>query len=309
MNKRILVIGSATVDLIFQGAIFQKRKEGDRLSLAYGGKYVVENFYQFFGGGAANASVSLARQNYEIYLWAKIAKDNFGQAIYKNLQQQNINLTLVDHNLEKSPISAILLDKEGFRTIINYRSLGDTLNFNSAVKKLIPSLDCLALFSLPRWPKEEKLAVLRLAKKNKLKIFLSLHGDEYRKGLSWAKDYFSCCDILDLNVYELATLLDKKSQDLNLDKENFAEILGIPIVLVTHDKTGSHFYSKNQSFWQSPLKLERVDTTGAGDAFSAGFLGKYLKTQDPKLAMQFAAQNAKAEIEVIGAQTGLLYDK
>lgn len=309
MSKRILVIGSATIDLIFQGEIFAKRKQDNRLSLAYGGKYVVENFYQFFGGGAANASVSLKRQGYEVYLWTKIARDNFGKAIFENLQQEKINLSSVEHDLEKSPISAILLDNDGLRTIVNYRSQADSLNFNSQVKELIPGFDALALFSLPRWPKEEKLAVLRWAKKNNLQTFLSLHADEYRKGLGWAKDYFSCCDILDLNVYELATVLGKKPQSLNLDKNNFSQILGIPIVLVTHDKTGSHFYSSGQSFWQSPLIAKRVDTTGAGDAFSAGFLGKYLKTLDPKQSMQFAAENAKAEIEVIGAQTGLLYDK
>jgi sugar/nucleoside kinase (ribokinase family) len=63
---KVLVIGSATVDLIFRGSIFSKRKIKDRLSLAYGGKYAVEEFYQFFGGGAANASVSLRRQNFEV---------------------------------------------------------------------------------------------------------------------------------------------------------------------------------------------------------------------------------------------------
>ena len=279
------------------------------MSLAYGGKYTVEKFYQFFGGGAANASVSLARQGFSVWLWAKVAEDEFGQAIYKNLLTERVKLDLIERNLPQTPLSAILLDKEGFRTIINYRAAADTLTYNEKIKNHLANFDCLALFSLPKWPKEDKLKVLQAAKKMGLKIFLSLHGDEYRKGLSWVKDYFTCCDILDLNIYELADVLGRKPENIALNKENYAKILGIPVVLVTHDKNGSYFYSETQSFWQSPLTLKRVDTTGAGDAFSSGFLGKYLKTGDPKKAMQFAAQNAKAEIEVLGAQAGLLKDK
>ncbi|GEM_PF-7018603 len=306
---KILVIGSATIDLIFRGSIFRQRRLKNRLSLAYGGKYTVEELYQFFGGGAANASISLKRQGHEVWLWAKIATDTFGKMIYQNLHQEKVNLELVDRQLEKSPLSAILLDEEGYRTIINYRSSADQLNFTKKVAKMLGNFDWLALFSLPYWPKKEKLAVLRRAKASGLKIFLSLHGNEYRKGLKWLKDYFSLCDILDLNIYELATVLKKKPEVIEPAKENFAKILGIPIVLVTHDQKGSYFYSPTLSFWQSPLKAKRVDTTGAGDAFSAGFLGKYLKTGNPKKAMAFAAQNAKAEIEVLGAQTGLLYDQ
>lgn len=307
-NGKILIIGSAVVDLIFQGEIFSKRKERNRLSLAYGGKYVVDNLYQAFGGGGANVAVSLARQGVEVYLWTKVARDHFGRLILNNLKKEGIKLDLVEESLEVSPLSAILLDKEGFRTIVNYRAGGDQLVFTPKVKEILDKCHWLALFSLPRWPKEEKLKVLKSAKLRGLKVFLSLHADEYRKGLTWVKDYFQYCEILDLNVYELAAIFDKSVEKLNF-KENFSQKLGIPLVIVTHDKKGSHLYTQDKIFHQQALPCKRVDTTGAGDAFSAGFLGKYFKTDDWEQAMKFAAQNAKAEIEVIGAQTGLLYDR
>jgi len=50
-KTKILTIGSAVIDLIFQGKIFSQRVKDNRLSLAYGGKYVADNYYQFFGGG------------------------------------------------------------------------------------------------------------------------------------------------------------------------------------------------------------------------------------------------------------------
>lgn len=307
--KKILVVGNATLDLIFQGSIFSERKQGDRLSLAYGGKYVVEKMFHSFGGGGANASVSLARQNLGVTLLARVAKDHFGDLIFKNLQDNGVKTDLIQKDLEDTPMSAILLDSDGQRTIINYRSDSDNLKYEDDLKNNLSEFGWLALFSLPRWPKQEKLKLLADAKSKGLKIFLSLHGDEYRKGYLWVKDYLQYCDILDLNIFEMASLLGKKESDLNPEKENYAKILNLPIVIVTHDKSGSYFYSQTEKFWQDPLEAKRIDTTGAGDAFASGFLGKYIKTNDAKLAMDFAAHNAKAEIEVMGAQTGLLVDK
>ena len=83
----------------------------------------------------------------------------------------------------------------------------------------------------------------------------------------------------------------------------------IPIVIITCDARGSYLYSSDKVIYQPALPAKLADATGAGDAFSAGFLGKYVKTGDLKKSMEFAARNAKAEIEALGAQTGLLNDK
>ena len=308
-TAKVIVAGSTTIDLIFLGKIFSQRKTADRLSLAYGGKYIVDEFYQFCGGGGANVSVSLSRQGIPTWLWSKVSQDNFGKIIYENLKREKVNLEFVERMLKNDPISAILLDYQGLRTIINYRAEADKLTFSDALGKQLKDFSWLALFSLPLWPKEEKIKVLKFAKENKVGIFLSLHADEYRRGLAYAAEYFKYSDILDLNVYELSTLLGKKPAALNLRRENFAKVLNIPMVLVTCDINGSYFYSADQSFHQPPIDVKRVDTTGAGDAFSAGFLGKFIKTGDVKKSMEFATRNAVSEIEVLGAQTGLLYDK
>ncbi len=308
-EKSVLVIGSAIVDLIFQGKVFQERWQKKRLSLASGGKYVVDKFYQFFGGGGANASVSLARQGLGVFLWSKVGKDSFGKMIENNLLNEGVKTDLLEKTLPKSGLSSILLDLKGRRTIINFRAGGDKLKLGAKEKEVLKYCPWLALFSLPRWPRKEKLEVLRFAKKQGLKIFLSLHGDEYRRGLDWNKSYFQLCDVLDLNVYELAIMLKKKVEKFNFKKENFSQVLGVPTVLLTHDEKGSYLYTKDKALRQEALSCRCLDATGAGDAFSSGFLGKYIKTGNLEQAFSFAARNAKAEIEAIGAQRGLLYEK
>ena len=307
-KTKILTIGSAVIDLIFQGKIFTQRTKNDRLSLAYGGKYVADNFYQFFGGGAANAAVSLSRQGLSSHIWTKASKDYFGSLIVKNLKKEKVGCDLVRKNLDHSPISTILLDTEGKRTIINYRSFADKLSFDNKAKNFIKKCNWVGMFSMPHWGKENKIKVLKFARENNVKVFLSLNGNEYRKGLDFVSDFFPYCTILDLNIYELADLLNTKAENIDLKKENLSRIFNVPIVIVTCDVKGSFLYFSDNVIYQPALPVKLVDATGAGDAFCAGFLGKYVKTGDLKKSMEFAAHNAKAEIEVLGAQTGLLKD-
>lgn len=306
---KILTIGSAVIDLIFLGKIFTQRIKGDRLSLAYGGKYVVDNFYQFFGGGAANAAVSLSRQGINSNIWTRTSKDFFGSLIVKNLKKEKVGCSLIKKNLDHSPISTILLDTYGNRTIINYRSSADKLDFGNKSRSFIKKCDWIAMFSMPHWGKENKIEVLKFARENNIKVFLSLNGNEYRKGLNFVSNFFPYCTILDLNIYELADLLGTKAEKISLEKENFSRKFNIPIVLVTCDKRGSFLHSLDEVIYQPALPVKLADATGAGDAFSAGFLGKYVKTGNLKKSMEFAARNAKAEIEALGAQTGLLRDR
>lgn len=308
-KQKILVIGGATIDLIFLGSIFSKRKHEGRLSLAYGGKYVVDSLHQFYGGGGANVAVSLARQGHIPYLWARIAKDGFGGQIYKNLKDNQVRVDFCQQDIETSPVSAILLDSQGKRTIVNYRGEADNLKFSEKIKKAMSQFSWLALFSLPHWPKQKKIEVMAFAKKMGVKVFLSLHGDEYRKGYKYVQDYFAYTDILDLNVYELSSLEAIGASKLDLKNQNYAKKYGIPIVLVTRDKKGSCVYTTNKAYFQPAGEIACVDTTGAGDAFSSGFLGKYAKTGDFQAAFSFADANSAAEINVLGAQAGLLYDK
>jgi sugar/nucleoside kinase (ribokinase family) len=173
--------------------------------------------------------------------------------------------------------------------------------------------DCqwLALFSLANCPKEDKLAILKEAKKYGLKIFLSLHGTEYYKGYDYLKDYLAYCDMLQLNAHELANIFNKKkAEELDFIHENFSQKLNVPLLVVGHDIHGGYAYTKDKIVYQPPIEPKvRVDTTGAGDALASGFLGTYIKTQDVEKSLLFGTQNAVAKMEVLGAQAGLLRTK
>jgi fructokinase len=306
-KRKILVAGTSVVDLIFKGQVFQKRQKKDRLSLALGGKYVPEEFYQRFGGGGANASVALAKLGFDVALWSRVGNDNFGKQIKKNLRHNKVNTNLLKFKAEHTPLSTILLTPTGKRTIITYRSDADQLELTNNVRKEMTKRPWLALFSLANLSKSKKIEYLHVAKKAGMRIFLSLHGTEYLQGFDYLKDYFKICDVLQINAHELADIFGGNAEDFNFKKTNFANKINVPLVVVTYDVNGSFAYTKDKIYHYPIIKVKnKIDTTGAGDCFGATFLGEYIFKDDLQTALAFATKNASSVITKLGAQQGLI---
>jgi len=303
---KIVSVGSATIDLYFKSKALPETKNDKRLSLAYGGKYLADEFAQSIGGGGCNAAVSLARQGYEVFFWGKVSHDWWGKLILKKLKSEKVKTNLVQ-KAEQTTVSTILLGKEGERTIITFRAQNDNLNFTSSVKKTLNSAQWFYLANLPLCPKKERIKWLRFAKNNGVKTFVNLSGGEFKKGEKYLQDFIQLSDIFALNAYELADIWGQEPSELNLFKTNFAQKLRASVLIVTYDIHGSFLYTQKRIYYQPIFKVKVVDTTGAGDAYASGFLGKFIETHDFQKSMAFAAKNAASVIAHLTTQKGLLY--
>ena len=305
---KIIAIGSATLDLFFQSNDLPESKDGLRLSLAYGGKYVVKKFAQSVGGGGCNAAVSLARQGFQVYYWGKINRSRVGRLIWQALKKEGVKTNLIDLSSDRVTTSAILLGKRGEKTIIMYRSKNDFLQFTKKVQKTIRRCQYLYFADLALCPKKDKISWLKFAKEQGLKTFVALSGKEYKKGIRYLDEYFALSDIFILNAHELADIWGGDAPDLDLKKTNYGEKLNLPLLIVTHDIHGSYAYTKDKIFYEPIFKAKVVDATGAGDAYASGFLGKYIKTNNIQQAMKFGTKNAASVISYLTTQKGLLRD-
>ena len=80
--------------------------------------------------------------------------------------------------------------------------------------------------------------------------------------------------------------------------------LGPEIVLITRGEKGSILCHGNELKRIPVVPAEKtVDSTGAGDAYAAGFIVEYLRTKDPKRSALFASCVASFVVEGIGAAT------
>jgi len=89
---------------------------------------------------------------------------------------------------------------------------------------------------------------------------------------------------------------------------------GPKIVVVTNGKEGATVFDGKDFYDMKARQItKRVDSTGAGDSFATGFLGRIIaensKTIDENLirnALEWGMANSNSVIQYIGAQKGLL---
>lgn len=75
------------------------------------------------------------------------------------------------------------------------------------------------------------------------------------------------------------------------------------IILVTLGSRGSQVFTKTKTYFQPSIKTKPTDTTGAGDAYLATFIIKYLQTKDIQKSMFLATRAAAQKITRLGASS------
>lgn len=304
-NIDITSIGSATIDLFFQVGKFTLVDK--RISLAIGGKYRSENFTESLGGGGLNTAVGLKRLGLKSAYAGELSESWLGKEIIERLKKENVNTQYVVLSKIKQSISAILLGDNGERTIISYIAPNYHKLLTLPIRKSVKSSRWL-FFCDHKSAKNYKLEVLKYAQRNNTKISLSEGADELKKGIAHNEDYLRLSDIFFLNAHELADLVKRKYEELELSKTNYSQILKTKILVVTDSKKGEYLYTKNKIIERHAYPNREIkDTTGAGDAFAVGFLYSYIKGKTFEESMDFGSKNAVSVIEKLGAQTGLLY--
>lgn len=89
------------------------------------------------------------------------------------------------------------------------------------------------------------------------------------------------------------------------DIEGFEESLPLmasyaKVLVMTRGGDGAEVFFNNQKFHYPAFPVKEVDSTGAGDVFTAAFLAKYAQTKDIALSTGFAHSAASFVVEGVG---------
>ena len=117
---------------------------------------------------------------------------------------------------------------------------------------------------------------------------------------------FNNIDFFTPNENEAGYYLNQKIET-EKDIENASSELinkGVKNVIITLGSKGAFFRSQNESFFVKALILKDdvIDTTGAGDAFAAGFLAGYTRGCDLPTSARMANIAAGEAISHLGAR-------
>ncbi|MCX7123895.1 MAG: carbohydrate kinase family protein [Gammaproteobacteria bacterium] len=325
-NKKVLVIGGATLDTIIQyedmeTLIHQRHDQIQSYLLLEEGKKIEVSAQQTAsGGGATNAAVSFKRQGFDVNLFCKLGKDVAGERILRELQSYDLDLSNIRFDeKEGTATSFVVPSLKGDRTVFAYRGANAHLLDDDLPLDPIKKADFLYITSLSKSSASHLPAIVAKAQKDEVKVAVNPGVSQMNKGGSALQESLHGIDILILNQEEAQALMISVLQGegllegsfamgyFNL-KEFFKKILslGPKIVVVTNGGDGVHVATAEKLYFHKAPKIKIVNTLGAGDAFGSGFTGAYYQTRDIAHAIRAGIANSASVIQYPDAKEGLL---
>lgn len=298
---QLIAIGDITVDLFFQGESL--KQEADRFSLAIGGKYYADAFHYGLGGSAANVSIHAAQLGLDAAAVSRVGENAFKNMIVQGLARKSVSTEFLYFDREHISISSILLSPSGERTIIKYSDPKEQIDIGDHALDRIKRSGIVFLGNLPYVPIADRMKFMKSVKSDSNLLALNFGAKECAKGIAKLKPLIETADIVFLNKYEFAGLIGVNPETLALT-QNQHTVLGaaVQLLVVTDGPRGSYAYSASDVFVQSSARVQKVvDTTGAGDAFTAAFLVKYADSSNPQVALEAASEYAGKVVSKLGA--------
>jgi sugar/nucleoside kinase (ribokinase family) len=300
----ILSIGTATIDIYYKGESLTEKN--GRFELALGGKYFADYFYEGLGGGGANVACGLSDLGIKTGLMATIGKNPFTNIILQKLADRKIVFENFCDIVEGyMNVSSILLSKIGEKTVVNYRANDEKIFENQEdFAKLIEAKN-IYMANLSKVPLDIRIEALKFAKKHNIRVFGNLNVTDCRKSIDEIIHYVRYVDVMFLNGYEFADLIKVPYQSIDFEGkivDKYALFNHDDLLVITDGKKGSYAYFGNKVYHQKAISIDKViDTTGAGDGFTAGFIASYVKGQTIKEALKSGAEYASKIIQKLGA--------
>ncbi|OCL27985.1 fructokinase [Orenia metallireducens] len=244
------------------------------------------------GGAPANVAVGLSRLGAESTFVGKVGDDLLGRFMKDTLEINNVNtdnMLLTDQ--ARTGLTFVTLDEAGDRSFSFYinpsadiflrrEEIKDEifkenkiLHFGSI--SLIHEPACSATKYAVQQAKEQGLLI---SYDPNLRLNLWESSEAAKEGIISMLDQ---ADILKISEEELEFI----TGEVNVEKgvEILKQEYDIPLIYVTFGSKGAYYYYNELLTFTEAIKIETVDTTGAGDAFVSGILYNLNKT-DKKIS-------------------------
>jgi sugar/nucleoside kinase (ribokinase family) len=291
----LVSIGTVVFDLFFKGESLTF--ENDRFELAIGGKYFVDTFYENLGGGATNVAVGAKKNGMSVGLAATIGDNVFKKLILEKLDEQQIDHSLSIIEPDYYNISAVLVAGTGDRTIVNYRSKNQLMYSTEEQFEKLSQTKCIYLANLPSITLDDRAKMLQFFKNNGIMTFSNIGVADCKKPFEEIRNFLTHIDVLIINCHEFAEMVRKPYEEINFKEyvkdQYLGEFKNLALIL-TDGTNGSYGYYDGTVYFEPAVKAEVVDATGAGDAYTAGFISEFYKTKDIQAGMKNGAKYSSA---------------
>jgi len=260
MRKEVIGLGALNYDVLY---VVER--------IAGGGEEVgIIDVKKVPGGSAANTIVALSRLGVDVGFVGIVGNDKEGELILEEFRKERVETRI---RKEEGYTGAAIgfIDARGERALYIHPGVNDRLCMENIDMEFVDNARFLHTSSFVN--KEQLEMQCELAKRMNSKLCFSPGMLCFKYGLADLAELIERSEVVFLSLKELKSLDSIKREDYEKGAEVLLNI-GAKIVCVTLAEKGCYVAdSTGESHLIDARPTEDVvDTTGAGDAFAAGFL-------------------------------------
>jgi ribokinase len=262
----------------------------------------VTDFKEACGGSAANTTVGLARLGCRVGFIGKVADDREGRMLLKDFLREGVDTSgITIARRGRSGTVMGFVDEKGERALYVDPGVNDTIETEETQKEYVLKTQFLHLTSFTGEKSFQSQKKLIETIPRNVKISLD-PGELYARKRAALEPMVKKTYVLMPHAKELGLLTG------TADHKKGADILcreGVKIVAVKLGSKGCYVTDGKENHLIEAFKVKVVDTTGAGDAFCAGFLYGLIHGKSLYECGRISNFVASRCIMKMGARTGL----
>lgn len=297
----IISIGDPTIDtfLMIHDIEIVETKDEKKAILNWGDKLPVDEYYRTVAGNAANNAVGSARLGMRTAFYAVVAHDMGGREIVHKMTKEGVSIRYLEKNDNHPTNASTVISFKGERTILVY---------HEHRKYKLPNFvhsDWVYLTSMGDGFEKIYKDLAKYLDRYKVKLGFNPGTFQLRKGVKANKLMLARTELLSLNVEEAQSWVGECGRDPEELCKKLTK-LGAKSVILTDGRKGAYSYSEEGFYYLDEYPGPRLEATGAGDAFTTGYIAALFHGQPHKEALRWGPMNAGSVVQQVGPQAGLL---
>lgn len=294
MSKRILVVSSANMDMVLNVDFVPNA-----------GQTVIDSgSYSYVPGGkGANSALAFARLGGECVFLTRVGTDANGDSLLSLYEREGIDTSLIVRD-ECAPtgLATIFVERSGQNRIIVFAGANQKIDKASIDKAFESKID--ALYMQFEINYDAILYSAQRASEAGVPIFIDAGAIK--------RDFpFERLPVLELfspnesEAYEITGIMPNSEENCLKTALALSRLVRAKHIVIKLGGRGAYIFDGTEGKIVPTYDTKVVDTTAAGDAFTAGLTLEYLRTGDIYGACDFANATGTLTVSRMGASSSI----
>lgn len=296
--KRILVVSSANMDMVMNISAVPK-----------GGQTVIDNgTYSYVPGGkGANSAVAFSRLGAKCVFLTKLGEDANGDALLKLYKDEGMDVSYIKRDKDTaSGLAAILVEKTGQNRIIVFPGANSKIELPTVSEAIASRPDALYMQFEINYD-----AIIHAACEAS-RVGIPIFIDAGPADPDFPLEKLPRVTVFSPNESEteaftgVSPINEEKCREASL---KLLERIDAEYIVIKLGGRGAYIFNGKEGVIKAPYDTPVVDTTAAGDAFTAALTLEYLRCGDILSSCDYANAAGSITVSRHGASSSIPNEK